>query len=225
MIVSMWMARELITIQPQTTVVEAAELMASQRIRRLPVVEMRAHGPQVVGIVSARDILHAFPPEVNPFAIVISATGAPPTAVGHIMSHQLQTIAPEAPIEAAAELMAEYKIGSLPVVQAGKLVGLITESDIFRAFVSFFASPEASVRITFDISSSEDVFAWVSRETRRRKLRIISLISSQQENVPVCVVRVAGSLVDELIDDLWNSGHRVLSVLRYPQGNQSLPPR
>ncbi len=216
MIVTMWMTREVITIQPQTTVVEAAELMASKRVRRLPVVETHANGLQVVGMVSARDILHAFPPNVNPFAIAMSAAGTAPTAVEHIMSHQLQTIAPEAPIETAAGLMAEYKIGSLPVVQSGKLVGLITESDIFRAFVSFFASPEDNVRITFDISSSEDVFAWISRETRRRKLRIISLISSQQENVPVCVVRVAGNTVDELIDDLWNSGHRVLSVLRYP---------
>ena len=216
MIVSMWMTREVVTVQPQTAVVEAAELMATQRIRRLPVVEMHANGPQVVGIVSARDILHAFPPNINPFAIVMSATGTVPTAVEHIMSHQLQTIAPEAPIEFAAGLMAEYKIGSLPVVQTGKLVGLITESDIFRAFVSFFASPEDNVRITFDISSNEDVFAWISRETRRRKLRIISLISSQQENVPVCVIRVAGNLVDEFIEDLWNSGHRVLSVLRYP---------
>jgi len=215
MIVGMWMTRNVVTIQPQTTVVEAAELMASKRIRRLPVVEIHAHGMQVVGIVSARDILHAFPPNVNPFAIVMSATGEAPTAVEHIMSQRPHIIAPEAPIEAAAELMAEYKIGSLPVVQNGRLVGLITESDIFRAFVSFFASPEASVRITFDISSSEDVFGWISRETRRRKLRIISLISSQQEQVPVCVIRVAGDTVDELIDDLWNSGHRVLSVLRY----------
>jgi acetoin utilization protein AcuB len=216
MIVSMWMTREVVTIQPQTTVVAAAELMASKRIRRLPVVEMHANGPRVVGMVSARDILHAVPPNVNPFAIMAPATSATPAAVEHIMSRQPQTIAPEAPIEAAAAVMTEYKIGALPVVQTGKLVGLITESDIFRAFISFFASPECNVRITFDISSNEDVFGWISRETWRRKLRIISLISSQQENVPVCVVRVAGNLVDELIDDLWNSGHRVISVLRYP---------
>ena len=215
MIVSMWMTRNVLTVQPSTPVIEAAELMSSNRIRRLPVVELHANGPHVVGIVSARDILHAFPPDVNPFAIVVSTTSGTPTNVEHIMSSRPQIIAPEAPIEAAANLMAEKKIGALPVVQNGKLVGLITESDIFRAFTSFFATSEPSARITFDISSSEDVFDWISRETRRRKLRIISLISSQQENVPVCVVRVAGNEVDELVDDLWNSGHRVVSVLRY----------
>lgn len=216
MIVSMWMTREVVTIQPQTPVIKAAELMARKHIRRLPVVETPADGPQVVGMVSARDILHAFPPDVNPFAVMVSASNKPPVTVEHIMSQQVQTIAPEAPIEAAAELMAEKKVGALPVVRHGRLVGLITESDIFRAFASFFSSAQCNARITFDISSGEDVFGWLSRETKRRELRITSLISSQQENVPVCVVRVVGNTVDAFLEDLWNSGHRVLNVLRSP---------
>jgi len=216
MIVSMWMTRNVVTIRPQAPLTEAAELMAAKHIRRLPVVEVHGQGLQLLGIVSARDILHAFPPDVNPFAIVPPKAGTVPVTVEHIMTPRPETIAPEAPIEAAAELMAEKKIGALPVVQGQKLAGLITESDIFRAFVSFFASPESNVRITFDISASEDVFDWLSHETRQRNLRIISLVSSQQENVPVCVVRVAGHTVDEFVEDLWDSGHRVLSVLRYP---------
>lgn len=212
MIVSMWMTRDVVTVPPRTPVGEAAELMAGRSIRRLPVVD----GHQIVGIVSARDILHAFPPDVNPFAVLAPPPGAAPVTVEHIMTRHPQTIEPDAPIETAAGLMAERKIGALPVVRAGKLVGLITESDIFRAFASFFASPQCSARITFDISSGEDVFGWISRETRRRKLLVASLISSRQENVPVCVVRITGDAVDEFLEDLWNSGHRVLNVLRYP---------
>ncbi|HUB87459.1 MAG TPA: CBS domain-containing protein [Verrucomicrobiae bacterium] len=219
MIVSMWMTRDVVTVSPQTPVSEAAELMADRRIRRLPVVD----GHQIIGIVSARDILHAFPPDVNPFAVIRPPANSAPVTVTHIMTSHPQTIEPDAPIETAAELMAQWKIGALPVARAGKLVGLITESDIFRAFASFFASPQCRARITFDISSGEDVFGWVSRETRRRNLRIISLISSQQENVPVCVVRIAGGAVDEFLEDLWNSGHRVLNVLRYPQNDQPSP--
>jgi acetoin utilization protein AcuB len=216
MIVSMWMTRDVVTIGPQTSAIDAAKLMAGRHIRRLPVVETSANGPQVVGIVSARDIFHAFPPDVNPFAVLVPATSRSLVTVEHMMSGQVQTIAPEAPIEAAAELMAERKIGALPVVRNGLLAGLITESDIFRAFASFFSSAQCSARITFDISVDEDVFDWLNRETKRRNLRIISLISSQQNNVPVCVARVAGQAVDELLEDLWNSGHRVLNVLRYP---------
>ena len=223
MIVSMWMTRIVVTIRPQAPVTEAAELMAAKHIRRLPVVETHGQGLQLLGIVSARDILHAFPPDVNPFAIVPPEASAAPVKVEHIMSPRPETIAPEAPIEAAAELMAERKVGALPVVQGQTLVGLITESDIFRAFVSFFSSPRDCARITFDISSGEDVFGWVSRETRRRNLQVTSLISSQQENVPVCVVRVTGGTVNEFLEDLWNSGHRVLNVLRYPKNDQPTP--
>ena len=212
MIVSMWMARDVVTVSPKTPVTEAAELMSTKCIRRLPVVE----GHQIVGIVSARDILHAFPPEVNPFAVIAPPAGTTSVTVEHIMTTHPQIIEPDAPIEAAVELMAERKIGALPVVRAGKLVGLITESDIFRAFASIFASSEGSARITFDISKGEDVFDWLSRETRRRKLQVISLISSRQENVPVCVVRITGAAVEEFVEDVWNSGHRVLNVIRIP---------
>jgi acetoin utilization protein AcuB len=212
MIVSMWMTRNVVTVQPQTSASQAAGLMSTRRIRRLPVVD----GPHIVGIVSARDILHAFPPGVNPFAVLAPAASAATVTVEHIMARHPQTIEPDAPIEAAAALMAERKIGALPVVRAGNLVGLITESDIFRGFVGIFTSPHNTARITFDISSGEDVFGWISQETRRRELRVTSLISTRQEDLPVCVVRVAGHSVDEFLEDLWNSGHRVLNVLRSP---------
>ena len=213
MIVSMWMTRDVVTVAPQTPVIEAAELMSARRIRRLPVME----AGQITGIVSARDILHAFPPDVNPFAVLAPPAGSTPVAVEHIMTRHPQTIEADAPIEAAAALMDEKKIGALPVVRAGKLAGLITESDIFRAFASVFAPAANTARITFDVSTGEDIFVWISRETRRRKLHIVSMISSRQENVPVCVVRVSGESVEEFLEDLWNSGHRVLNVLRYPQ--------
>jgi len=165
--------------------------------------------------VTAKDILHAFPHDVNPFAVVGPDPETSHTTAGEIMTHWPHTTTPDTPIEEAAALMAEKKIGSLPVLRDGKLAGLITESDIFRAFVSFFSTHQGGARITFDLSHGEDVFRFVSTEARRRRLRIVNLISSQQDNVPVCVVRVSGLAVEEFLEDLWNSGHRVLHVLRY----------
>lgn len=215
MIVSMWMTKSVATIKSQIPIAEAAELMALKRIRRLPVVDQRADGPHLVGIVSAKDILHAFPPNVNPFAALSPDTLKYSETVAHIMSTHLHTTNPDAPIEEAAALMAEKKIGALPVTRDGKLVGLITESDIFRAFASFFAPPERGARITFDVSKGEDVFGWLSRTTRTRKLRVLSLITSQQDNIPVCVVRIAGDTVEDFLEEIWNSGHRVINVVRF----------
>ena len=215
MIVSMWMTRDLVTIGPDTPIAEAAALMAQKHIRRLPVVEAHPQGAHLLGIVSTKEILHAFPPDVNPFAVTAPDVRQTPVRVSQIMSRNLHTVTPETPIEEAARLMTAEKIGSLPVLREGKLVGLITESDIFRAFVSFFEPPQRGARITFDIASREDVFHLISREARQRKLRILSLISSQQDNLPVCVVRIAGHNVDAMLDDLWSSGHRVINVVRF----------
>ncbi|TXT35595.1 MAG: hypothetical protein FD138_1290 [Planctomycetota bacterium] len=214
MIVSMWMSRNLATVEPQTSVMDAATLMARKHVRRLPVVEQRAAGPHLAGLVSATDIFHAFPADVNPFAAVVPASSRPPIAVCEIMSRHLRTTTPETPIEDAAKMMREEKIGALLVLRNESLVGLITESDIFRAFVSLFDSSKKSVRITFDVSKGEDILAVIATLAAHHGIRVMSLFSCQQEDRPVCVVRVTGKKFDPFLEALWKSGHPVLNILR-----------
>jgi len=210
MIVSMWMTKNPVTIPLQTRIADAAALMARRRIRRLPVMD----GAALVGIVSATDILRANPPDVNP----IAAVSTPPTgqsAVSQIMRRDPITTGPDEPIEEVARVMGAQKIGALPVLREDRLVGMITESDIFRAFVSVFNTDSSGARITFDVSKGEDTFALISKVALARKVRIVSLISSTQNDLPVCVVRITGAGVEEMLDDLWKSGHRVINVLRH----------
>jgi acetoin utilization protein AcuB len=216
MIVRMWMRQDVVVIGPGEPATEAAALMARKQIRRLPVVEPRPEGPRLVGIVSASDILHAFPPEVNPFAVIAPEADKNTVTVGKIMSRCLVTTTPETPIEEAATAMRERKIGALPVLHDQRLVGLITESDIFRAFVSFFAARHGAVRVTFDTSKGEDVFGFIAATARKRKVSVVSLISSQQDAQPVCVVRLTGGAIEDLLEDLWRSHHTVLNVIRFP---------
>ena len=215
MIVSMWMTRNVVTIEPHTPIAEVAALMATKRIRRLPVVEGQGNAARLVGMVSAKDILHAFPSDVNPFAVVAPDSRVAPVTAAQIMSRYLHTTTPDTPIEQAATLMTEKKISALPVLRDGKLVGMITESDVFRAFVSFFPPLEGGARITFDVSDNEDIFSYISREAQRRNLRVLSLTNSRQETTPVCVVRITGAGTERFLDDLWSSGHRVLNVIRF----------
>jgi acetoin utilization protein AcuB len=217
MIVRMWMQQDVVVVNPNEPATEAAALMARKRIRRLPVVEQRPEGPRLTGMVSASDILHAFPPDVNPFAVITPETARNPVTVGEIMSRYLVTTTPDTPIEQAAATMRERKIGALPVLRDHSLVGIITESDIFRAFVSFFTSPDGGIRVTFDMSTGEDVFGFIASAARKRKVSVVSLISSEQDNRPVCVVRLAGGALDDFMDDLWSSGHTVLNVLSFPK--------
>jgi acetoin utilization protein AcuB len=215
MIVRMWMQQDVITVEPDQPAIEAAALMARKNIRRLPVVEQHHDGRRLLGIISARDILHAFPPNINPFAVMVAETARNLARVRELMSRQLVTTTPETPIEDAAALMRERKIGALPVVREQQLTGLITKSDIFRAFVGFFAAPQTGVRVTFDISRGEDVFGFIAGIAAKHKVRVVTLISSYQDNRPVCVVRLAGGAIAALLDDLWASNHTVLNVVHF----------
>jgi acetoin utilization protein AcuB len=215
MIVSMWMTRDVVTIEAATPIIEAAAIMAAKKIRRLPVVEKTPDGLRLKGIVSATDILHAFPPHVNPFA------AQPDTHQTHgiaadIMSRQLLTTTMETPIEEAARQMRDHKIGALPVIHDGHLAGLITESDIFRVFVSLFEHPNGGLRITFGIGPGEDVFSRVAKIASETGVRVISLLSSEFHDRTVGVVLVTGKTADEFLEALRASAHRVLNVVRLP---------
>ncbi|MGA2248194.1 MAG: CBS domain-containing protein [Verrucomicrobiota bacterium] len=219
--VSMWMSREVLTVQPDTPAAEAARLMAQSHVRRLLVVEQWADGPHLLGIISAKDVIHAFPPHVNPFAIEGPDARLTPTTAGQIMTASPRTVTPETPIEDAAALMCTHKIGALPVLRDKTIAGIITESDIFRAFVSLFGSEGPGARITFDATHGEDVFEIIGRLSKRHRLRMLSLIWTRHDQLPVCVVSVAGDNVDKMLDDLWSSGHPVVNVIRFPPAKDS----
>lgn len=216
MIVGMWMTRNVASIDPGESITAAAILMASRRIRRLPVVERRSDGPHLVGIVTSKDLYRAYPRDVNPFGLTAADTYQSDIKVLQVMKSQPLTTTPDAPIEEPARAMRDRKIGGIPVVEKGVLVGMITESDIFRAFLEMLESPHGSVRITFNMAMGEDIFSLISRLAGPRNVKVMSLISTHHDDTPVCVVRLAGGKLDEFLDDLWESGHLVLNVLRIP---------
>ena len=179
--VSMWMTRNALTIGREIPVVEAAAMMARKKVRRLLVAEKREAGLHLLGIISTKDVIRAFPPDVNPFAVEAPVKGQTPKTAGEIMRTNLLTTTPETPIEEAAAIMRSEKIGALPVLMKDHLVGIITESDVFRAFVSLFTSDESGARITFDATKGEDVFGLLVKLSKRDKVRVLTLIWTHQE--------------------------------------------
>lgn len=227
MFVSMWMTRDLETVAPTATLADIATRMARRRVRRLPVVSHAAGGVKLLGIVSHSDVLHAFPPNINPFAVnaadgvaaIEAVAGASRVTAADLMAREPLVTAPDAPIESAARLMRDHKIGALPVVSQHLLVGLITESDIFRAMVEVFETPDRAVRITFSLSPGEDVLPLVADIARRRAMRVTSFMSLPRHEPPVCVVQLAGNQVEEALDDVWKSHHRVMNVVNLAADN------
>lgn len=130
--VSEWMTPHPITIDPKTTLPDAHKLMQESHIRRLPVVERG----KLVGIVTLGDVREAEPSAATTLSIYELHYLLAKLTVERIMTRNPLTVAPDATIGEAARLMLENKIGGLPVLEprTGKLVGIITESDIFRIF-------------------------------------------------------------------------------------------
>jgi acetoin utilization protein AcuB len=213
MIVGMWMTRNLVTIQPEDRISRASYLMRDNHIRRLPVVRADDPDRTVVGLISATDLYRSFPANINPFTADPGVIGEADVPVAQVMTQALLTTSAETPIEDAATTMRDRKIGALPVVRANSLVGLITESDIFRAFVSVLKSDGSGTRITFSMAAGEDVFALMADCSNRRKIKVSSLMFSTQDAQTVCVVRISGPEVADTVADLWKSGHQVLNVL------------
>jgi acetoin utilization protein AcuB len=124
-----WMTRDVITITPGTSLAETHELMKNKRIRRLPVVD---HG-RIVGIVTLGDVRGAEPSEASSLSIWEMNSLLANLKAVEIMSHDPVTIQQNASIGEAAKIMLEKKCSGLPVLdEADHLVGIITESDIFR---------------------------------------------------------------------------------------------
>jgi hypothetical protein len=80
--------------------------------------------------------------------------------------------------------------------------------------VEVFETPDRAVRITFDLKPGEDVLPLVSEIARRRSLRVTSFMTLPRHEPPVCVVQLAGAKLDEALDDVWKSHHRVINVVQ-----------
>lgn len=233
MFVSMWMTREVITVAPSATLAQSAAIMARYKIRRLPVVSTSPDGPRLLGIIARSNVLHAFPADINPFAVnatesmaaIEQGAGKNKVTASDLMSRDPQITTPDAPIETAARLMRDHKFGGLPVVANHVLVGIITESDIFRAMLEVFEAPDRAIRITFSLTPGEDVLPLVADIAQRRDMRITSFMSLPQHEPPVCVVQLAGEKVEEALEEVWKSRHRVLNVVHLVPETPAKPGR
>ena len=123
-----WMTANPITIGPKTTLPEAHKLMLERHIRRLPVID---HG-QLKGIVTIGDLREAEPSDATTLSIYELNYLVAMLSVDKIMTREVVTVSPDAPLRTAVKLILEYKIGGLPVVNNGHVVGILTESDVFR---------------------------------------------------------------------------------------------
>lgn len=131
-----WMTPNPVTISKDTSLTDASRLMKVNHIRRLPVVEHN----RVIGIVTWGDIREASASDATTLSVFELAYLLDEVPVIHVMTRNPITVTPTTSIDRAAQLMLEHKIGGLPVVEDEQIVGILTESDIFRMLITMNAA-------------------------------------------------------------------------------------
>lgn len=135
------------TARPDTTLDEALHLMRRLKIRRLPVLQTG----ELVGIVTWTDLMRASPSPASSLAVWEIPALLQKVSVSEAMTEDPIVIEPDVPVEEAARTLRERKIGGLPVVQEGKLVGIVTESDLFDALIFLLGGDIQGIRMTVDL--------------------------------------------------------------------------
>ena len=166
------MTREVVTVAPGATAAEALALCRERRIRHLPVVE----GGRLVGLISDRDLRSATPALGDPdrTAALESIT------VGDEMAREVVTAHPDDPIEHAAMAMYEKRIGCLPVVGGDELVGILTASDVMKAFVRLVGAHEPGSRVEVALPDRPGALAGVVDVLREAGVNLVSVLASPE---------------------------------------------
>jgi acetoin utilization protein AcuB len=172
MLVKDRMSRHPITITPDVSLHDALRLMREEKIRRLPVLDKKG---KLVGIVSEKDLLYASPSPATTLSVYELNYLVSKIKVGDLMTKEVITIAEDCPLEEAARIMVDNQISGLPVMRGDVLVGIITESDLFKTFLELLGARIWGLRVTVKVQEGRGVLARLTQEIAQAGGHIVSL--------------------------------------------------
>src|ERR671916_1508217 len=170
------MTREVAVLSPQATASEALGLCREKRIRHLPVLEEG----RLVGVVSDRDLRSAAPAFGDPER----ASALQEIRISDVMTREVVSARPDDPIEVAANRMRERRIGCLPVVEGGELVGIITSSDVMEALVYLVGAHEPGSRLEVVMPDRPGTLAGVAGIFGALGINIVSVVAGPRQEAP-----------------------------------------
>jgi acetoin utilization protein AcuB len=170
------MTRGVVVLSPEATAREALVLCRERRIRHLPVLEEG----RLAGIVSDRDLRSAAPVLGDPGR----AAALEKTRVSDVMTREVVTARPDDPIEEAANRLRERRIGCLPVVQDGRLVGIVTSSDVMEALVQLMGAHEPGSRMVASMPDRPGTLAGATGIFGVLGINIVSVVAGPRQEPP-----------------------------------------
>ena len=196
MAVKDFMTRKVVYISPNTTIAHAADMMREQKLHRLPVIE----NDQLVGLVTEGTIAEASPSKATSLSIYEMNYLLNKTKVGDVMIRDVVTISQFASLEDATYLMLKNKIGILPVVDNEQIYGVITDRDIFKAFLEVSGYGEEGVRLRFVTENKVGVLEQIIRLLVEENLNISNTVNIPRKDGKVVIeVQLAGNIDTALL--------------------------
>ena len=211
MIIERRMTKNPVTINPEASVVEASELMKKEKVHRLPVLDRNKN---LIGVISEKDILFATPSPASSLSIHEMAYLLSKLTVRKLMTKNPVTINRTTTVEEAARLMVDQDLSCLPVVEDGKLVGIVSKSDMFKILLELFGARHFGIRLSFLVDDKPGTIAAVSRVISDAGYDIISFgtfMGTDPSNA-ICTIKVQGCTREALLELLSPLVKEILDI-------------
>ena len=211
MLVGERMSKPVITVRPETPMPEALDLMRKEHIRRLPVVNKRG---ELIGIVTETNLLKASPSEATSLSIYEVTYLLSKLTVERIMTKPVVTVTEDTPLEEAARIMADHHFSGLPVMRGKELVGMITETSLFRVFLELLGARRAGVRVTVSLPDKPGELATLTRAVSELGGNIIALGTTMGESPSTGLVtfKVEGVKLEQLREALTPLVYKLIDI-------------
>ena len=203
------MTERPITVNEDTPVDRALRLMRDEKVRRFPVLDKRG---KLVGIVSEKDLLYVSPSPATSLSMYEIPYLLSKIKVRDTMAKDVISVAEDTPLEEAARIMADNKIGGLPVTRDGKLVGIITETDLFKVFLEMLGAREAAVRLTMLVPEQKGTLAKIAGRVAELGGNILALgtIMGEDPTSRLLTIRVTDISEKQLVSAVEDLGLKML---------------
>ncbi|SDQ23929.1 acetoin utilization protein AcuB [Streptococcus equinus] len=210
MAVKDFMTRKVVYVSPDTTVAHTADMMREQGLRRLPVIE----NDRLVGVVTERTMAEASPSKATTLSIYEMNYLLNKTKIRDIMVRDVITVSPYASLEDAVYAMMKNQVGILPVVEAGQVFGVITEKDVFKAFLEVSGYGEEGVRVIITADDTVGTLAKIVDTISADNLNIKRTVVATRRSGKVAIeIQIDGRAdVTDLREKLINQGIQVDAI-------------
>jgi acetoin utilization protein AcuB len=211
MLVGYRMTTNPVTVPAEMSIGDAEALMREKKVHRFPVVDKKGN---LIGIVSQSDLLNARPSSATSLSIWEVTYVLSQIKVGEVMTRKVITVDEDCPIEEVARLMRQYSIGATPVLRDGKLVGIVTESDVFDIFLELLMAREAGVRLTAEAPYFKGSMAQISAAITAKGglIHALNAFRSEDPGTWGLVMKVADISKDELVNVVTPLVVKILDV-------------